>query len=809
MAMRHLWCACTKFQPNPASRRVLSRSQSGNGSRKTTRIIPSVSNNQILKAMRKSFVYAAGLMCLALSITDCQKELVDQTTPASEPNFELFAQPVTTKTANDGLDTKWVAKDAINVFHAEAGSTLYVSDNQFTVKDIETGRFDGTVSKSLSADKSYDWYAFYPYSSYNKTPAGISKDTFGYTTIGGTSQTQTGNGSRAHLAGESCPLYGIASNVASDKVPSISMNHLTSVIKVSVTNNSGEDLTVSSVSFTGTEDIVGTYFINFAASPVAYKSSGNAYVSSTASLTVSNGEALANGSSADFYIALKPFTAKTGSTLKLAVNGYEKTLKLKNDITFTAGHIKPLNFNYDKKVLDCVTLPWSIDGTDGSTVWKNTVGLSQNGLGSDYADGHKPYLTKLDADGDYVQVKYDSPASFVKFAVKMIGGKNTSYMTVQGSAAGQSFTDIEKFTISGKQNDILSFTTSQPIDTEYRYIRLLFKKGSNVGLGAVEISKHSTDPVINADNVLGVPARGVVNQELAYTITNTVEGAVLSVTGDNEVVTAIDIDGVVTYDVAANKTASDREGTITLTYAKDGVTLTEKTVKVQQLAPVFKVSRASVEIDATKGAQTTITVTSDFDWMADASTSAGFSFSPNTYAWQEGGKETVTITASNANASEAGTATLGTITFSNIETEEELIVTVTQKSSYVAPATDTEATYGIDAFSGGTSGSGSALTIINSDSNISLSGVGYRADTHVKIYANQTLTITPQNGKTITNIVITATTSTYVGIWKASSASVSVSGTSVTWTGTSTAAVTLTNTASKQARITNVVVTYK
>lgn len=311
--------------------------------------------------MRKSFVYAAGLMCLALSITDCQKELVDQTTPASEPNFELFAQPVTTKTANDGLDTKWVAKDAINVFHAEAGSTAYDSDGRFTVKDIETGRFDGTVSKSLSADKSYDWYAFYPYTSQITTPGDRE---VGWVTVGGTSQTQTGNGSRAHLAGESCPLYGIASNVASDKVPSISMNHLTSVIKVSVTNNSGEDLTVSSVSFTGTEDIVGTYFINFAASPVAYKSSGNAYVSPTASLTVANGEALANGSSADFYIALKPFTAKTGSTLKLAVNGYEKTLTLKNDITFTAGHIKTLGFNVDKKIPKKV---WTIV-TDASTL---------------------------------------------------------------------------------------------------------------------------------------------------------------------------------------------------------------------------------------------------------------------------------------------------------------------------------------------------------------------------------------------------------------------------------------------------------
>ena len=440
--------------------------------------------------MRKSFVYAAGLMCLALSITDCQKELVDQTTPASEPNFELFAQPVTTKTANNGLDTKWVANDAINVFHAEAGSTAYDSDGRFTVKDIETGRFDGTVSKSLSADKSYDWYAFYPYTSQITTPGDRE---VGWVTVGGTSQTQTGNGSRAHLAGESCPLYGIASNVASDKVPSISMNHLTSVIKVSVTNNSGEDLTVSSVSFTGTEDIVGTYFINFAASPVAYKSSGNAYVSSTASLTVSNGEALANGSSADFYIALKPFTAKTGSTLKLAVNGYEKTLTLKNDITFTAGHIKPLNFNFDKKVLDCVALPWSIDGTGGSSIWKNTIGLSQKGLGNDYANTNKPYLTRFDTDKDYVQIKYDSPAAKVKFGVKMFG-TSASTMTVQGSADGTAFSDVEAFTIPKTQNKTYSFTTSKSIDASYRYIRLSFTKGGNVGLGAVEITKESTDP---------------------------------------------------------------------------------------------------------------------------------------------------------------------------------------------------------------------------------------------------------------------------------------------------------------------------
>lgn len=294
--------------------------------------------------MRKSFVYAAGLMCLALSITDCRKELVDQTTPASEPNFELFARPVTTKTANNGLDTKWVAEDDINVFHAEAGSTLYVSDNQFTVKDIETGRFDGTVSKSLSADKSYDWYAFYPYTSQITTPDNTAS---GYCYIGSrsdASQTQTGDNNMYHICGSNYPLYGIAKNVNASDVPSIQMQHLTSVIKIVVTNSTEEELSLNSVSFTAEENISGQFYIAFNSETPKYTSAG--HPSKTANLTVSDVK-VAPKAKATVYMAIKPFTAKTGSTLKLAVNGYEKTLTLKNDITFTAGHIKPLNFNYD------------------------------------------------------------------------------------------------------------------------------------------------------------------------------------------------------------------------------------------------------------------------------------------------------------------------------------------------------------------------------------------------------------------------------------------------------------------------------
>ena len=746
-----------------------------------------------------------GLMCLALTLTNCQKAQIEEVNPSPEANFELFASPAVTtdaaitRTTNDGLATKWATGDQINIFHAPAGSTTYTNDKAFTLKDAATGSFSGTVG-ALDGE-SYDWYAFYPYTSQITTPANTSA---GWVVVGGKTpqaQIQNGNNSRTHLSGGACPLFGIAKAVESSAVPSIEMNHLTSIIKVQVTNNSSEDLKVENVSFTGAEDIVGTYYINFAASPVAYKSSGNAYVSSTASLTVSNGEALANGSSADFYIAFKPFTAKTGSTLKLAVNGYEKTLTLKNDITFTAGHIKPLNFNFDKKVLDCVTLPWSIDGTGGSSVWKNTVGLSQKGLGSDYGDINKPYLTKLDADGDYVQVKYDSPASFVKFAVKMIGGNNTSYMTVQGSAAGQSFTDIEKFTISGKQNDILSFTTSQPIDTEYRYIRLLFKKGSNVGLGAVEISKHSTDPVINADNVLGVPARGVVNQELAYTITNTVEGAVLSVAGDDTVVEAIEMDGTITYDVKKNTSKESREGSITLTYSKGGETLAEKTVKVQQNAPVFKAARTAVELEATADASTTIILTSDFDWKAEASAGATFTFTPDTYTWAEGGKQTVTIKATAANESEKGTIDIGTITFTN-ETNETIEVRVTQKSSYVAPVLGKQITFTFDGGAGqkdGLTWTSEPLTIVANKGQGTNAPYEHAKDKKLRFYNKNTITI---SGAIITKVEFTGT------VQKFSANGGTMATDNKSWSGSSSNLV-LTNTASSKAEFTSITVTYE
>ena len=311
----------------------------------------------------KKYLSCLGASLVAIAaLSSCNKELTD-------PNegikggipFEITAASVDTKTAIDGFATSWVANDAINLFHTKAGSTTYTSDGEFTIanEDLEAKKFKGTLPAALEAGN-YDWYAFYPYSKYNKTPAGSSQSDFGFTTIGGTSQTQTGNNSTAHLCGKPCPLYGIATAVASDVAPSIVMNHLASIVEVNVTNNSGEDLTVTSVSFTGTEDIAGIYYINFTQTPVVYTSKDDTSVSKTALLSVTGGEAIANETSAKFYIAIKPFTVSSGA-LKVAVNGYEKEIPISKETVFAAGKIKKINFNFDKVVVDYVTLPWTED----------------------------------------------------------------------------------------------------------------------------------------------------------------------------------------------------------------------------------------------------------------------------------------------------------------------------------------------------------------------------------------------------------------------------------------------------------------
>ena len=307
-----------------------------------------------MKMNMKKIISWGMMLAAAFTLTNCAKEI---DAPVQEPEsvgypFEIIASTVDTKTVNDGMSTKWAADDQINLFHAVCDGTDYKNDGAFKVKDVESGNFSGELCEPLDPQEEYDWYAFYPYKSQIENP----KNTSGWAYIGNKNGiTQNGGyGNTAHIASTNCPLYGVATDVPAADMPSIEMQHLSSVIAINVTNNSDEDLVITNATFTANEPIVGSFYIDFSAAPT-YTPSEEQYVSNAATINVKDGAALGNEESGILYLVVKPFTAAKESKLYLSVNGYEKELTMPKDITFSAGKIKTLNFSYDKKVTPSFT----------------------------------------------------------------------------------------------------------------------------------------------------------------------------------------------------------------------------------------------------------------------------------------------------------------------------------------------------------------------------------------------------------------------------------------------------------------------
>ena len=333
--------------------------------------------------MKTRFVLSA-LAVAAIAFAGCNKiDNVIDTPESSVIPFSFTAVNADTKTTNDGVHTNWAASDQVNLFHAEAGDDDYVDDGAFTAASAGSSvKFSGTLASSLTADN-YDWYAIYPYSSYVTTPASTSS---GYITLGsivGSSQNQTGNNSKAHIAGEGYLVAGKAMNVAKATEPEIAMSQLTSLIEVNVTNGTSSPITVTDISFTGTENIVGQYYINFVSSPVVYTKRSDKYVSTTASLTVTSGSAIAKDASAKFYLAVKPFTAPSAGTITLSVTTAENGKQTNNKVlasafSFNAGEVNTLNFTYTKAEEVIATAAFNGKKKEYTTGWSSTgTGVSR------------------------------------------------------------------------------------------------------------------------------------------------------------------------------------------------------------------------------------------------------------------------------------------------------------------------------------------------------------------------------------------------------------------------------------------------
>lgn len=227
-------------------------------------------------------------------------------------------------------------------------------------------------------------------------------------------------------------------------------------------------------------------------------------------------------------------------------------------------------------VVDYATLPFEWEGGSSAGL-KALTGVTTSTLSADYAASHAPYLIKFDNDGKYIQVKTDSQPAKVTIGVKMIGGANTSYITVMASTDGNTFDDGEQLAISGNSGSIVNLETTRTFASDVRYVKMVFTKGSNVGVGPITITKYTTDPIINADDV--DLAYDATSGEIPYTITNPVTSVSLAATTTADWISNITVnDEKVSFTTTQNESTTARTATFTLTYTG----ATDKTVTVTQ-----------------------------------------------------------------------------------------------------------------------------------------------------------------------------------------------------------------------------------
>ena len=289
---------------------------------------------------KRNYIILFAGAAAALALVSCTKEK-EADIPASDGiRFKIIARSAETKTVNDGLSTRWVEGDAVNVFHAVAGSSDYVNDGAFTITDVEDGVFSGTLSSGLDPTQSYDWYVLYPYSEESTSPEEAS-------VVFPSVQSQTWDGNMAQLGG--LPLAGKTTTEVGVSIPSVSMKQLAAVIQVGVTNSVMVNLPLTEVKLTAPVSITGNYTVDLTdpSNPVYTKTpEGGDWQTVTLSASSIKME---GGGGSTCYLAVKPFTAESASTLTLSVNGYEKSVELDAERAFSAGSIYDFGFNYDMR----------------------------------------------------------------------------------------------------------------------------------------------------------------------------------------------------------------------------------------------------------------------------------------------------------------------------------------------------------------------------------------------------------------------------------------------------------------------------
>lgn len=267
----------------------------------------------------KVYIFAT-ILAVAAAFTSCIKENDVDPVGSDKPSGNEFTiNLVQTKTVNDGLATRWVTGDKVNVFHAEAGTDNYVNDGAFTFSAND--KFTGYITSSLEEGKSYDWYVAYPYDPDMASPKSM------IITIPAI-QNQVADGDMSHLCGSLCPLAGKTAGVKASENINVMMSHLVTVMKIKVTNYEAEPCNLNTVSFCHhTKDNVntvlsGTYIVDMTGKSIEYTRSESLSEGDPTRpyINLETPKLLGLNESATVYIVCLPYIIENATRLCIGMN---------------------------------------------------------------------------------------------------------------------------------------------------------------------------------------------------------------------------------------------------------------------------------------------------------------------------------------------------------------------------------------------------------------------------------------------------------------------------------------------------------
>lgn len=417
-------------------------------------------------------IYTFGLALVAFAATSCSDNSLESAQPQPAANsFRIIANDLsfngaaqTTRTTLDGstFGVAWNATDNLSVFNAETGTTNYSGNLKFDIDNTATGAFAAAegVSVPFVDGTSYDWYVCSPYNEYFIDPVGTSAAVSGAFPIGVT--TQAGYGSTDHIAQYDI-MVGKATNT---RTPNITMHHLGTLMKFTVKNTTATPITVNSISVdAGTEIIAGGFVVDFTADTPAIDKTNMGSASYTSrTLTVTDGTALAENETADFYMLLAPFTISAGNSIIISVATNEAPCTVvktaTTDLVFGAGKYNTATINYTPDAPSNSYLYYeTFDGTgEYVSTWKNATsnaGNSRLNIYKGLKSGLSTYYNSDVAIVDYQVNSYATLSSYV--AASAIIGMNEVYVWLTHNASGEGAFTVKNIPLYGKTALTVSF----------------------------------------------------------------------------------------------------------------------------------------------------------------------------------------------------------------------------------------------------------------------------------------------------------------------------------------------------------------